>query len=243
MSGTWDEVFGASPRADEIFMAWHYGRYVHAVTAAGKAAYDLPMYVNTWLAPLDANPGFYPSGGPQPRVIDIWKAAGSAIDIYTPDIYQPNFAEWCTRYARAGNPLFIPEATGAATGAANAFYAFGEGGAIGLSPFGIDSWRDADNDLGKSYQTLLQIAPQIAEHQAKGDIHGFTLDKGHPAVTFMLNGYEVEASLDDIFGSRAEKGFGLVMADGPDHFLGAGKGLRVSFHPRGGRRSASASPP
>lgn len=42
-SGTWPEVFGDSIRADEIFMAWHYARYVHAVTARGKATYNIPM--------------------------------------------------------------------------------------------------------------------------------------------------------------------------------------------------------
>jgi hypothetical protein len=27
-SGTWEQVFGASPRADEIVMAWNYARYM-----------------------------------------------------------------------------------------------------------------------------------------------------------------------------------------------------------------------
>ena len=34
---------------DEIFMAWRYSMYVNKVAAAGKAEYDIPMYVNTWL--------------------------------------------------------------------------------------------------------------------------------------------------------------------------------------------------
>jgi hypothetical protein len=65
---------------------------------------------------------------------------------------QPNFAEWCTWYHRAGNPMFIPETTGGATAEANVFYAVGQHDAIGFSPFGIDSWTDRDNDLGKSYR-------------------------------------------------------------------------------------------
>jgi hypothetical protein len=230
-SGTWEQVFGASPRADEIFMAWHYARYIHAVAAAGKAAYNIPMYVNTWLAGENTTPGDYPSGGPQPRVVDIWKAAGNAIDIYTPDIYQPNFAEWCRRYHRTGNPLFIPETNGGATGGANAFYALGEHAALGVSPFGIDSWNDAGNELGKSYRVLEELSPLLIEHQTKANVHGFVLDRNHPSVTFLLNGLRVEVSLDEIFGSHAEKGFGLLMATGPDEFLGAGQGFRVSFKP------------
>jgi beta-galactosidase GanA len=231
-TGSWEQIFGNSPRADEIFMAWNYSRYLQTVAAAGKAEYNLPMYVNTWLAGEDATPGEYPSGGPQPRVVDIWKAAGNAIDIYSPDIYQPNFKEWCRRYSRDGNSLFIPEARGGSAGAENVFYAVGERSAIGMSPFGIDSWNDANNELGKSYEALQELMPLITEHQAKGDIHGFVLDTTSPATTFVVNGMEVEVSLDQIFGGHTERGFGLLMASGPNEFLGVGKGFRVAFKNR-----------
>ncbi|MBV9767870.1 MAG: beta-galactosidase [Acidobacteriaceae bacterium] len=125
-AGTWEQIFGAAALTDEIFMAWNYGRYVQHVAAAGKTEYPLPMYVNTWLGGPTSTPGRFPSGGPQPEVMDLWKAAGNAIDIYSPDIYQPNFAEWCERYNRSGNPLFIPEASGGATAEANVFYAIGQ---------------------------------------------------------------------------------------------------------------------
>ncbi len=231
-SGTWEEVFGPTPRTDEIFMAWHYARYVHAVARSGKAAYDLPMYVNTWLAGEDTPPGEYPSGGPQPRVVDIWKAAGSSLDIYSPDIYKPDFAAWCQHYNRAGNPLFIPEANGGATAAANAFYAFGERAALGLSPFAIDSSNDKENALGKSYASLAQLMPQILAAQSTGDMHGFVLDKDHPSIEFVMHGYTLQVSLDQVFGYKAQNGFGLIMATGANEFLGAGKGFRVLFQPR-----------
>jgi beta-galactosidase GanA len=231
-TGTWEQIFGPSLRTDEIFMAWHYARYLQAVAAAGKAEYDIPLYVNTWLAGPEAAPGHYPSGGPQPRVVDIWKAAGTAIDIYSPDIYQPNFTEWCRRYHRAGNPLFIPETSGAGVGAANAFYAFGEQAAMGISPFGIDSWNDEKNELGQSYERLQELMPLLAQHQATGDMHGFVLDKDRPSVTFVIQGVELEVSLDEIFGHHTENGFGLVLATGPNRFLGAGKGFRVGFKNR-----------
>jgi hypothetical protein len=38
-SGTWADVFGGGPAGQEVFMAWHFGRYTDAVTAAGKKAY------------------------------------------------------------------------------------------------------------------------------------------------------------------------------------------------------------
>jgi beta-galactosidase GanA len=231
-TGTWAQIFGDTSRADEIFMAWYYARFIQAVTAKGKAAYALPMYVNTWLAREDSVPGSFPSGGPQPRVIDIWKAAGSSIDLYSPDIYLPNFAWWCTRYHRPDNALFIPEANGGAVGAANVFYAVGEHAALGFSPFGIDSWNDTTEDLGKSYSTIASLAPLILEQQTKGNVHGFLLDQSHPSAEFAMNGYTVQVTLDEIFGNHANTGFGLIIATGPDEFTGAGKGFRVSFTTR-----------
>ncbi len=59
MSGTWEEVFGKGVRlehwkdmsylTEELFMAWNYAKYVGTVAWAGRAEYDLPMYVNAWL--------------------------------------------------------------------------------------------------------------------------------------------------------------------------------------------------
>lgn len=231
-SGTWEEIFGSGTATDEIFMAWNYARYVQHVAAAGKAEYPLPMYVNTWLAGPNDFPGKFPSGGPQPEMIDVWRAAGNAIDIYSPDIYQANFSEWCTRYHRAGNPLFIPEASGGELGAANVFYAIGQHDGMGFSPFGIDSWNDANNELGTSYQVLMQLAPIILKHQGAGEMIGVLLDKHHPSTSAQLNGYQLEIRLDEIFGSGADKGYGLIIATGPDEFLGAGSGFRVSFSPK-----------
>lgn len=240
-SGTWVEVFGDTNRADEIFMAWHYARFVQTVTAAGKAAYNIPMYVNTWLAGDDTTPGNYPSGGPEPWIVDIWKAAGSAIDVYSPDLYDPNFALWCQRYHREGNPLFMPETRGGSAGAANVFYAFGEHAGFGFSPFAIESEIDPKGDLAASYGLLEKLAPMIAQHQADDTIHAFLLNREHPSVDLAMNGYMLHVTLDEIFGSHATTGYGLVMATGPDEFLGAGEGFRVSFGARSGKQAGIAS--
>jgi hypothetical protein len=233
-SGSLAQVFGDTTRADEIFMAWHYARFVQSFAAKGKAAYHIPMYVNTWLAGDDATPGNYPSGGPEPWVVDVWKAAGSALDLYAPDLYAENFADWCMRYYRDGNPLYMPEAHGDALGAANVFYAVGEDAGIGFSPFGIDAELDPKGALAASYSAIAPLAPIILEHQSAGDLHGFVLDKKHPSVDFAIGVYTVHVTLDGIFGGHAESGFGLIMLAGPDEFLGVGKGFKVSFEPRSG---------
>jgi beta-galactosidase GanA len=229
-SGSWEDIFGAGPATDEIFMAWNYARYVDAVAAAGKAAYALPLFVNAWLSNPEGTPGDWPSGGPLPHVLDIWLAGAARIDMLTPDIYQPNFASWCQKYTQRGNVLFIPEMRPDAVGARNVFYAIGQHDAIGTSPFAVDSLDLPDQTpLSKSYAVLQQLAPTILEHQGAGAMAGFLLDSAQPSVTCQLGGYALEISLDEIFGSKAELGYGLIIATGPNTFIGAGSGFRVAF--------------
>ena len=98
--GTWREVFGAA--ADEKFMAWRYALHVEAVARAGKSEYALPMYVNAQLpAPME-RPGEYPSGGPHPNNLAVYRAVAPAIDFYSPDIYWPEFEYWLKRYEIGG---------------------------------------------------------------------------------------------------------------------------------------------
>jgi hypothetical protein len=95
------------------------------------------------------------------------KGAGSAIDFYSPDLYDPNFALWWQRYHRGGNPLFMPQTRGGAAGAANVFHAVGEQAGFGFSPFGIDSEMETKGDLAESYGLLAQLSAMITQHQAR----------------------------------------------------------------------------
>ena len=162
-SGTWAEVFGPTkpkefvltwdlPEAqaktewrklhwpvDEIFMAWHYSRYVNRVAEAGKREYNIPMYANAWLQqPGCAFPGTYPSGGPVPQVTDVWRAEAPSIDLLAPDLYVPEFAELCERYARVGQSALHPGDNRGPDAGRNLFLAVGAFNLIGFSPFGID---------------------------------------------------------------------------------------------------------
>lgn len=55
-------------------------------------------------------PGEYPSGGPHPYYLEVYRAMAPAIDFYAPDIYWPDFEYWVKRYEIPGNSIFIPEA-------------------------------------------------------------------------------------------------------------------------------------
>jgi len=137
--GTWSEVFGSEPAGEEIFMAWHFARYVEAVAAAGKKEHPLPMLVNAALIRPGHQPGQYPSAGPLPHLADVWRAAAPSIDFLAPDIYFQNFAEWARRYRKPGNPVFVPEALRSPEASVNGLYAYGALDAIGFSPFAIES--------------------------------------------------------------------------------------------------------
>jgi Domain of unknown function (DUF5597) len=127
----------------------------------------------------------------------------------------------------------MPETRGATAGAPNVFYAVAEEAGIGFSPFAIDELdSDPDGAMAASFAEIASLTPLLLAHQSAGDVHGFVLDKNHSSVDFTMNGYTVRVTRDQIFGNQAGAGFGLIMATGPDEFLGAGKGFRVSFVPR-----------
>jgi hypothetical protein len=218
-------------------MAWHYARYINKVAEAGKAEYDIPMFVNAWLQQRDhAWPGTYPSGGPVPQVINVWQAGAPAIDLLAPDIYVPEFEEMCARFNRSGNPLLIPESRGDARGVANAIWAFGKHDAIGYSPFGIDRFAGPDCELAKAYDVLSQVAPLILEHQGRGTITALLLDPDGQSQTVRLGGYNIEARYSSrSFGPGAatstpsERVAGLFISTGPDDFVVVGRSMNVYF--------------
>ena len=251
-SGTWEEVFGNSASAEEIFMAWNYSRYMDHITAAGKAVFPLPVFSNTWIVqPEDKGPGDYPSGGPEPLTLDVWKAGAPSIDINAPDIYLPNFDEWVARFHRPNNPLFVPESRADAAGVANAFFCIGQHAALGYSPFGIDNAgrlvtlrpdpgvvapTDLESlPLARGYAILEQLAPLILEHQAKGTIGAAWLNQQQQKQAIPLGDYTLNFDLRRNRRNPAQVpalGYGMAIALGPDEFIIAGTDIQVTFTPR-----------
>ena len=108
--------------AEDIFMAWYAGRLRVRLPRLVKLSSNLPMFVNAFQAIPGRFPGQYPSGGPNHRLLDVYHAAAPALDVLSPNAYGPNFKGTAALYARAGNPLLIPE-TGPEVG--NLFWAVG----------------------------------------------------------------------------------------------------------------------
>jgi hypothetical protein len=140
-SGTWEEVFGKNPQADEIFTAWSFARYINHVADAGKKEYAIPMFVNQW-GTIGWGKG--PRGEAFDHVQDVWGVVAPQIDFYAPDAYMGRqgaanqIVNLTTRYTRLGKPFFTVEAEDGDVGAAHAFYAIGQQHAIGYSGMGSD---------------------------------------------------------------------------------------------------------
>jgi hypothetical protein len=237
-------VFGSGPETEDLFMAWHYARYIGKVASAGKAEYVIPMFANAALIRPNYAPGQYNSGGPLPHSIDIWKAAAPQLDFFAPDIYF-EFKKWCAKYDRPDNPLFIPEAVGEAQGAANVFYAIGHHKAFGFAPFAIDapaSSVDGDKELARSYEILSQLAPLILENQPKSRVAGVLLEDLTPSQKLRLGDYTLNVSPSGVRRTVAgappepqsaatQRPHGIFIAVGRDEFYMAGSGLNVTFTP------------
>jgi len=236
-TGTWEEVFGEGVHTDELFMAWYYARYVESVASAGKAEYPLPMYVNAALIRPGYLPGQYPSAGPLPHLMDIWRAGAPSIDFISPDIYFPNFAEWCQKYHRNRNPLFIPEAGRNEMAAVNVYYALGQHDALGYSPFSIESTDNPLKDpIGKSYTVISQLSDLILQNQGNETMRGVLVDEENPEARVSLGDYTFVCTHEytSKWTARApgegwpRKGC-LIISTAPDEYTIAGSGVIVTF--------------
>jgi hypothetical protein len=250
-SGTWEEVFGKSTAAEEIFMSWYFARYCGRVAEAGKAEYPIPMYVNAALTRKSSiadaigkghTPGitgfYFAVGGPREDVLDIWRAGAPQIDILSPDAYR-DYEEFCEKYVRSGNPLFIPESNGGPDGAARALYAFGRYDAMGYSRMGIDSPSAPDDDLTNSYDLVSQLAPLILQHQGNGTMSAVLLrNPKDPPQKIKVGNYTLEVAFlvprkGAPLAENPPPASAIFVAAGPDEYYAAniGSGLTVAFSP------------
>jgi beta-galactosidase GanA len=229
---TWREVFGDA--ADEVFMTWNYARYIQQVAAEGKKAYALPMYANSQLPATDESAGEYPSGGPHPAYLEVYRVTAPALDFFSPDIYWPDFEYWINRYRLKGNGVFVPEAR-IDDGPWNAFYAYGEAKAFGFSPFAVDTAEGKrEADLSGAYAALGSVGDLILKAQAEGKIRGVVMGESSPRATktAAMGGYLFQATMARSWSDRkmsSSHGAMVVIESAANEFTLAGSGLTVSF--------------
>ena len=231
--GSWEQVFGKSLANDDVFIAWYLASYANSIAAAGQKVLPVPLYVNCALNRPGLKPGQYPSGGPLPHLIDVWKAAASNINLLSPDIYHGDFRNWAGKYDLSDNPLFIPEIRRGEENGTQALYLLGKHHALGFSPFSIESTAEPEKySLTKSYQLISQVQDMLNKHPQTGVWFNYE----HQRDTLTLGNYRVVASHDYTLGWSPEAASrdwptagGIIIQTADNEFWVIGTGLVLTF--------------
>lgn len=236
--GNWQEVFGADIYTDEIFMAWHYAKYVEGLAQTARSIYNIPLYVNAAMNSRGRKPGEYPSAGPLAHLIDVWHCGAPSIEILAPDLYDNGFTDWVAQYKLHNNPLFIPEIRLTDNNSVRAFYIFGEHDAIGISPFSIEDGSDSPNSpLVQSYAKLTELMPLLTKYQGKGLMKGLLFDSENKeriiadddltitARHFFTLPWDSRATN----GSIWPEGGGILLKLSKNEYIVAGSGIVLEF--------------
>lgn len=256
--GTWAGMFGDDIYTEEMFMAYHYAKYVEQLAQKAQAIHGIPLYVNAALNSRGRKPGEYPSAGPLAHLIDMWRCAAPGISMLSPDIYDTGFKSWASQYDLPGNPLFIPESRCCENSGVRAMYTFGEHHAVGFCPFAIDVASPKDKASVKgSYAVLNQLAPlligeQTSDKQTGNEAKslansstralsakktwGLLLDKADNGRTITDDGLVMTCNhyftLPWDARAKAEtwpEGGGIIIKLGKNDYIVAGNGIVVKF--------------
>ncbi len=251
-AGNWSQVFGAD--ADETFQAYHQAKYINEITAAGKAEFAIPCYINVWVdypaAQLPqrqlSQPGIaYPSGGAVQKLLGLWRTLAPALDMIGPDIYADDsgfYRDTMATYKRADNPLWIPETGRSDSYAKFFFYALGNG-AIGFSPFGVDEsgWNITGDETwkahGNNFALITPMMREIAQLEFDGKLKTSVEEPGEATQELDFGGWQATVAFGfpqndgrRAPGTKDAHGAAIVAQLGPDEFLVTGVDASVTFH-------------
>nr|WP_184649974.1 DUF5597 domain-containing protein [Xanthomonas euroxanthea] len=244
--GSWQQLFGAE--AAEAFNAHATAAYIEQVAAAGRRAYPLPLYVNTWLRYKGKRfPGMdYPSGGATVNVFALWRAATPSIDFIGTDIYTSDYNEYTKvigQYARPDNPAWVSETGFEAATAPYLFHVLGQGG-IGFSVFGMDGNPDSAANRAAiaahaaNFKLLAPLQRLIARAAFDGRLQAVAEQPGAPQRTLRFGDWQARVSFGAplwgdapaiLPGNDDHAGRLLVAQLGPEEFLVTGMAARIEF--------------
>jgi hypothetical protein len=250
--GNWSQVFGAD--ADELFQLYHQAKYINEITAAGKAEFAIPCYINVWISPPVHElpqrqvilPGIqYPSGGAVQKWVGLWRTLAPSIDMIGPDIYSSDsgfYRELIRAYHRPDNPLWIPETSRSDGYGKFFFYALGDG-AIGFSPFGVDQtgWNISGDEPWKeharNFALIEPMSREIAQLEFDGKLKTAVEEPGQSAEEIDFGGWQATVAYgypqqdgQRPPGTKDAHGAALVAQLGPDEFLVTGVDASINFH-------------
>jgi beta-galactosidase GanA len=242
--GAWAQVFPAGDRTDEAFMAWGFAAYTQVIAAAGRAELDVPLFVNAWLdrdSVLDGpvalaggkRPGQYPSGGPVLPVAAIWEEVAPAIDFLAPDMYVDDATPVFVGFKARRGRLFIPELRADAAGIPQMFEAIGDHAALGVSPFGVDSYHPEDAEWGplSDAYRLLRAAAAVVAQKPDARMRAIILSEQEPSAEIALGDVTVTLHTKDEWGyvTPTYPGYAIVIDDGADAVYLIGRGFWITL--------------
>lgn len=252
--GDWTANYG--PRAAEAFMAYHTARYIGAVAAAGKRAYDLPLYTNVWpreqsglLRPGDSSP----SGGAVSWLLPQWRALSPAIDVIGVDNYDANivpYTEIAKAYDIPGNAVFVPETGGSMAHARHAFWTMAQPYSFGVGKFGINEatglreGKEVEEPMALGYRLIRETAPFLLPLRDAGRVRVAMEEDGMPNAALEFDNMDLTARFGEVRSSYSgPKGVGnadlsgrvIVAQAAPDRFFITGASANLIFSPKLGK--------
>ena len=216
-NGTWEEVLGKSADqgeykfyTEELFMAYQYSKHINYVTDKGRKVHNLPAFCNGWLY---NKRGTYPHATINPHVLDAYRAGGSALDFYSPNVYTIEYDELFNSYTLGGNTLFVPESM---LSPAGALYAIGAFKSLGFAPFGIDGNGPKNPENAKNvsllkdiYKALPQMAGLITSNYNSGKMKAVYIQPNKKKQTEALGDYLITATGSNVRGFSFDFGKSL----------------------------------
>lgn len=255
-SGSWAEIFPSGDRVDEAFMAAAFASYTQTVAAAGRQHLNVPLFVNAWLdrdSVLDGpvalaggkRPGQYPSGGPVLPVAAIWEALAPDIDFLAPDMYVDEPATVFSSYKSRRGRLFVPELRGDLDGIPQMFEAIGGHRALGVSPFGVDSYELGDNETEKWQDAfnLLRAVATLVSKNPDARMRALALTEDTPGADFAVGNVRVHLHTKDEWGyvTPTYPGYAVIVNDGDDSAYIIGRGFWITLSSEDGTAASFLS--
>ncbi|KAG4269934.1 hypothetical protein FPRO04_14755, partial [Fusarium proliferatum] len=154
----------------------------------------------------------------------------SRLDFIAPDLYFHDYEMVCKDYTDKGNPLFMPEQRRDEHGARRVWLAHGTYGALGVSPFGIDTGPEA---VGREYK-LLSHVKHFVLGASLADRFGFYFDEVRDPSrvekpwTRVFGDIQVTVERAFVFGKQGPGG-GIIIRLADHKFLLVGYGFQASF--------------
>ena len=194
-SGTWRELFGSSGEVDYFHYTWSLARYIDGVAEAGKAVYDIPMFINLWLKGKHNETEMR---------MDFFHWATPHVDLIAPDNYRHDprgFEDICAIHSREDNPFFMPETNGDQL----MFRAVADYNLIGYFFYGVEhhiiardgSLRPESEPLFDRVRCIASITPLLLKYQGTGKIHAIVPDEHMPFQRLDFDGYTGSVEFGD----------------------------------------------